>query len=100
MRNMSFLPLGRVIGGALLAALVLVTSGAAATGAVSSNHALPDAPVADAAQRGDVDGVRALLRDGADVNAAQGDGMTALHWAAHGGDAELAHGRAVWTIFS
>ena len=26
---------------------------------------------------------RALLKAGADVNAAQGDGMTALHWAAH-----------------
>jgi ankyrin repeat protein len=31
-----------------------------------------------------------LLRDGADVNAAQGDGMTALHWAAERGDAALA----------
>ena len=51
---------------------------------------LDDSPVADAAQRGDVDAVRALLRDGADVNAAQGDGMTGLHWAAERGDAELA----------
>ena len=33
---------------------------------------------------------RALLKQGADVNAAQGDGMTALHWAAQNGDAELA----------
>ena len=31
-----------------------------------------------------------LLKEGADVNGAQGDGMTALHWAAHNGDAELA----------
>jgi uncharacterized protein len=45
-----------------------------------------DAPVADAAMRGDVEGVRTLLREGADVNAAQGDGMTALHWAALNGD--------------
>ena len=48
-----------------------------------------DAPVADAAMRGDVDAVRELLREGADVNAAQGDGMSALHWAAERGDAEL-----------
>ena len=39
---------------------------------------------------GDRDAVRALLKQGADVNAAQGDGFTALHWAAKKGDAELA----------
>ena len=46
--------------------------------------------VADAAMRGDVAAVRALLKDRADVNAAQGDGMTALHWAAESGNQELA----------
>ncbi len=51
----------------------------------------PEAPVADAAMRGDVDRVRSLLRDGMDVNAAQGDGMTALHWAAELGDVEMAN---------
>ncbi|MDQ3418385.1 MAG: ankyrin repeat domain-containing protein [Acidobacteriota bacterium] len=35
--------------------------------------------------RGDAAAVRTLLKDGADVNAAQGDGMTALHWAARQG---------------
>ncbi len=40
--------------------------------------------------RGDAATVRELLRQGLDVNAAQGDGMTALHWAADRGDAELA----------
>jgi ankyrin repeat protein len=50
----------------------------------------PEAPVADAAMRGDMDAVRQLLRDGADVNAAQPDGMSALHWAAERGDAQLA----------
>jgi ankyrin repeat protein len=44
------------------------------------------APVADAAMRGDTENVRSLLRGGADVNAAQPDGMTALHWTALGGD--------------
>ena len=47
-------------------------------------------PVADAAERGDIAAVRELLKDGADVNAAQGDGMSALHWAAERGEAELA----------
>jgi ankyrin repeat protein len=44
------------------------------------------APVADAARRGDIEAARALLKQGADVSAAQGDGMTALHWAAERGD--------------
>lgn len=47
-------------------------------------------PVVEAAMRGDVEAVRSLLREGADVNSAQGDGMTALHWAAELGDAEIA----------
>ena len=46
-------------------------------------------PVADAAMRGNREAVRTLLQQGADVNAAQGDGMSALHWAADRGDAEL-----------
>jgi ankyrin repeat protein len=33
--------------------------------------------------------VRTLLKQGADVNTAQGDGMTALHWAVQKGDLEL-----------
>ena len=40
-----------------------------------------DTPVADAAMNGDMDALRSLLRTGTDVNAAQNDGMTALHWA-------------------
>jgi len=47
-------------------------------------------PVADGAMSGDREAVRALLHQGADVNAAQGDGMTALHWAALSGDVDLA----------
>jgi uncharacterized protein len=46
-------------------------------------------PVADAAMRADREAVRTLLKQGADVGAAQGDGMTALHWAAERGDATL-----------
>ena len=46
--------------------------------------------VADAAMRDDAQAVRSLLKQGKDVNAAQGDGMTALHWAATNGDANVA----------
>ncbi len=47
------------------------------------------APVADAVMKRDAAAARTLIKNGADVNAAQGDGMTALHWAARNGDAEL-----------
>ena len=46
--------------------------------------------IADAAQAKNAAAVKKLLKKGADVNAAQGDGMTALHWAALNGDAEVA----------
>jgi ankyrin repeat protein len=48
------------------------------------------APVAEAVMQGDVTALRRQLAAGADVNAAQGDGMTALHWAATKGRADLA----------
>src|SRR5213596_307851 len=47
-------------------------------------------PIANAAMTGDREAVHALLKKGLDVNEAQGDGTTALHWAAIKGDAEMA----------
>ena len=38
--------------------------------------------IVDLAAAGDWRGVEALIREGAEVNAVQGDGMSALHWAA------------------
>ncbi|MBZ5625845.1 MAG: ankyrin repeat domain-containing protein [Acidobacteriia bacterium] len=49
-----------------------------------------DTRLADAAMRGDKDGVRSLLKQKVDVNASQGDGATALHWAAFQDDLEMA----------
>jgi ankyrin repeat protein len=46
-------------------------------------------PVADAAMRGDKPAIATLIKQGLDVGASQGDGMTALHWAAERGDAEM-----------
>ncbi len=57
---------------------------------VLSGAAAPSSPVADAAMRRDVATLRASLAAGAEVNAAHGDGMTGLHWAARNGDAEAA----------
>jgi ankyrin repeat protein len=62
-------------------------------GALALNALLQAAPSArwrTRRWRGTKDAVRALsLSRAADVNAAQGDGMTALHWAAMKDDAEL-----------
>jgi uncharacterized protein len=46
--------------------------------------------VVDAAKKGDRDTLRALMRKGGDVNAAEGDGTTALHWASYRDDLESA----------
>lgn len=49
-----------------------------------------DAPLADAAEKADWASVRTLLKNKLDVNAAQADGMTALHWAVYHDHAETA----------
>ena len=46
--------------------------------------------VANAAMDGDLAKLQQLVQSGADVNLAQGDGMTALHWAAEHGDSAMA----------
>lgn len=56
---------------------------------VLSASTAADSPVADAAMNGDLNAVKALIAGGADVNASQGDGMTALHWAAENGQVEM-----------
>jgi uncharacterized protein len=68
----------------------LAATGAAAWCSALLLAAASSSPVADAAMARNTASARELLRGGADVNAAQGDGMTALHWAAAHDDAELA----------
>jgi uncharacterized protein len=48
------------------------------------------AELVEAVRRGDAAAVRAQIARGADVNAAEADGTTALHWAAHRSDADTA----------
>jgi ankyrin repeat protein len=57
--------------------------------AIANSAVAQQSEVADAAMQRDNAAVRALVREGADVNAAQADGATALHWSAYYGDAEL-----------
>ena len=49
-----------------------------------------DLDLVEAAEKGDRDTVRSLLKQLADVNVRQADGATALHWAAHRDDLETA----------
>ena len=64
--------------------------GMAALLSVSSLAASGDLRLVEAVQKGDQEAARSLLQQKADVNAAQGDGATALHWAAHRDDLETA----------
>src|SRR5438105_14426725 len=62
--------------------IVLLLCGCAlAAGAVAA-----DAPVADAAEKAEWPRVAPLVRQHGDVNTAQADGTTALHWAAYHDD--------------
>jgi uncharacterized protein len=67
--------------GVLSAALLLLS--------VHTVAAAPTATLADAAEKSDRSAVHALLKQHVDVNAAQADGMTALHWAVHHNDSAM-----------
>jgi len=58
--------------------------------AASSPAAGAKSPLADAAEKSDRAAIRTLLKQHADVNAPQVDGMTALHWAVYQDDLETA----------
>jgi uncharacterized protein len=51
-------------------------------------HAAVRPPISDAVKNGDKDALRSLLQKGANVNATEGDGTTALHWASYRDDLE------------
>lgn len=68
-----------ILGRAFLLALTLVLCWCTSQSAANPN----DSPLAEAAEKADWPRVQALLKDHADVNGAQIDGMTALHWSAY-----------------
>ena len=65
------------------------TSGVAAAQSAPSS-AGPEHRLVDAVQQRDFDAARELLAEGGAVNAPQGDGATAMAWAAHWNEVELA----------
>ena len=77
--------MGTLLISALLILALLPAAAAAQTGSSGGDDRL-----LDAARDGRVEVVRALVGEGADVNAARGDGITALHLAAERGHAEAA----------
>ena len=89
MRPQATAALGVIV---ILAVLPAVTDGAAAGAPAlqADGRAAPDDALADAARRGNVSAVRALLAEGHEVDAPQADGATALAWAAHRDDAAMA----------
>ena len=74
---------GKSLGGRWMCVLLLLSMASPAVG--SNDHQL-----AEAAKEGDRGALRSLLAQHADVNATQADGATALHWAAHRDDLEMA----------
>jgi ankyrin repeat protein len=72
---------GNIIRAAIAVAAILIV-------AMTSSTASAESPLADATESLDRAKVRALLDERVDVNQAQVDGMTALHWAAYHDDLE------------
>ena len=68
------------VGRVSAACAVLLTAATAASARPS------DPPLIDAVRRGDAAAVRTLIAGQADIDAAQGDGVTALFWAVHRDD--------------
>jgi ankyrin repeat protein len=72
--------------------LIAALGAAALIGSASARaQPTPDLGIIEAVKTGNIDVARRLLADGADVDAQQGDGATALHWAAHRNDLETAN---------
>jgi uncharacterized protein len=68
------------LGRSIVALLAMTSLASAAT----------DLRLLDAAQRGDTEAVRRLLKEGVPVNASRPDGFTALHWAVQSEKADIA----------
>ena len=68
-------------------AVAVIVAGLGLAGS-SLGAAGADVPLVDAVRRGDTAAVRSLIEARVDVNAALGDGATALHWAVYVNDAD------------
>src|SRR5438128_3965058 len=81
-RSTSSSNLRRAVMSRRLIAVSLVTSWLSLC--IASPASAEDARLIQAARKGDVTGIRLLLKQHVDVNTRAADGASALHWAAHG----------------
>ena len=72
------------------ARLIPVVAAVLLLGTVTVAHGLAEPDLIGAVRAGDLAEARALIAADADPDVPQGDGATALHWAAHRGDVEAA----------
>jgi uncharacterized protein len=79
-----------IVNGSRFRTVLLAVLASALAAGAPLHASSSTAAVADAAMARDRAAVRTLLQQGGDASAAQGDGMTGLHWAATHGDVELA----------
>ena len=68
----------------------LLVAGLMVCGYAAAVRAADRLPIVDAARNADANALRALLKQGADVNAASADGTTALHWASYRDNVDIA----------
>ena len=80
----------RRLAGCTALALGAAVAAGTGTAAAAASESAVDASLVEAAEQGRTELVRVLVDGGADVNATQVDGMTALHWAAYHDDTETA----------
>ncbi|HEY3093951.1 MAG TPA: ankyrin repeat domain-containing protein, partial [Vicinamibacterales bacterium] len=68
----------------------LLVAGLMVCGYAAAVRAADRLSIVDAARNADANALRALLKQGADVNAASADGTTALHWASYRDNVDIA----------
>jgi ankyrin repeat protein len=76
-------PTARLLGSFVVALCLVAAFSTSYVASGFSRTGAEGTPLVDAARNGDVEALRALIKQGVDVNAAAADGTTALHWASY-----------------
>ena len=76
-------PTARLLGSFVVALCLVAAFSTSYVASGFSRTGAEGTPLVDAAKNADIEALRALLKQGVDVNAASADGTTALHWASY-----------------